>query len=122
MIITARIIIFLGTMLLFVPNISAQIQGGVRDAANKSVSFVTITATDSTGKIVATIKSDKRGFYSFKGLTPGKYKIEATASGFKNAVYKNVPVMPKPHVDIEITDISSDTRLEIILTPVKVPK
>jgi hypothetical protein len=113
-----RIILF-GAALLPFQNLIAQIEGGVRDSSEKNLPFVTITATDSTGKIVATVNSDKNGFYVFKGLQPGKYRIEAKAKGFQTAVYKNVEVVPKPKVEVEIKDISNDTRLDIKLAPVK---
>jgi hypothetical protein len=111
--------IFLCIALFSFHNLIAQIEGGVRDSTGKSLSLVTITVTDSTGKFFATVNSDSTGFYAIKGLLPGKYIIEAKAKGFQTAVYKNIEVFEKPKLEVEIRDISNATRLDIKLIPVK---
>ena len=85
-----RIMLIFGPMLLFAFGAFCQIQGGVDDRKAKGVPNTTVTATDLRGKVVATVASDDSGFYEFKGLKPGKYKIEAKAAGFRPAVYKIV--------------------------------
>jgi hypothetical protein len=111
-----------GGMLLVVQNSFAQIEGLVADKTKLGISNAVIIATDSTGKAIDTVKSDKRGGYAFKGLKPGKYNIEAKAPGFLLASYKNIVVTIAP----EGTDDSDDTyyavRVDITLAPVKASK
>lgn len=96
----------------------AQIEGDVVGQKGIGVSDATLTATDVNGKVVATVKSDKRGFYQFKGLKIGKYKIEVKAAGFRPAVVENVAVNTEEADDeIERDDVSGATRLNIKLTP-----
>jgi hypothetical protein len=64
-----------------------QVEGDVTDDKNKAITNAVITATDSTGKTVDIVKTDERGFYFFRKLKPGKYKIEAKAPGFVNAIH-----------------------------------
>lgn len=117
-----KIIILFATILLFVISAFAQIEGDVADQKDKGVPNAFIIATDSAGKVVDTVKSDERGFYEFKGLRLGKYIIKAKAAGFLPAVYKNVEVNASPVGANEGDDTYYAIRLDIALTPAKVPK
>lgn len=118
-----RITLSFGIILLFVINSFAQIQGGVFDQKKEGIPNAIIIATDSARNFIDTVRSDKRGFYAFKGLKPGKYKIEAKAPGFMTAVFENIQANQEdPDEGIDRDDISSATRLEIVLKPAKVPK
>ena len=119
-----RTIILFGITFLFDANGFTQIQGGVFDQKGQGLPNAIIIATDSTGNIIDSVRSDKRGFYAFMHLTKGKYKIEAKIAGFLPRVYNNIEVIKEEShaVTNERNDISSATRLEIILRPVKVPK
>ncbi|TAL50705.1 MAG: carboxypeptidase regulatory-like domain-containing protein [Chitinophagaceae bacterium] len=99
----------------------SQIEGDIEDSNSKGIADAVITATDTTGKLVATVRSDKRGFYFFNGLKIGKYKIEVKAPGFKDAVYENVKVRIEIRSEKEGNDISAATRLDIALKPLKSP-
>ena len=82
-----------------------------------------IVAIDTSGKVLDSIRSDKRGFYIFKGLHQGRYRIEATATGFRTSVYENILANKEYPVDeYARVDISNATRLEIVLKPVSPPK
>ena len=48
---------------------------GVRDPNESVLPGVTVTLTDSTGKVVGSVKTDANGFYSFPGLYPGTYTV-----------------------------------------------
>lgn len=111
-----------GIILLFAVSSFAQIQGGVFDQKGQGIPNVIIIATDSVRNVIDTVRSDKRGFYAFKGLKPGKYKIEAKAAGFLPRVYENVQANEEdPDEGIERDDVSSATRLEVVLKPAMVP-
>jgi hypothetical protein len=117
-------ITFSGGIILFLTFRSfAQIQGGVFDPAGKGIPNAMIIAIDSVRLATDTVHTDKRGFYSFKGLKAGKYKIEAKAPGFITALFENVEANEEEKDEgIDRDDISSATRLEIVLKPQKPPK
>jgi hypothetical protein len=99
----------------------SQIEGNVFDQKENGIANATVTAIDSTGKLIVTDSSDNRGFYSLKGLKPGKYKIETRAAGFLLSLKKNVDVpkeatAPNQGYDtyyairVDITLIKANTR------------
>ena len=111
-----------GMMLLFSISSFGQIEGDVVDQKEKGISNAIITAIDSTGKVIDTVKTDKRGFYFFKTLKTGKYNIEVKAFGFLPAIYKNIEVEKVSNLQDEYDDTYYAVRLNITLTPAKVPK
>ena len=118
-----RLILFLGAMLFLILRGSAQIQGGVFNQKGEGIPNAIIIATDSVRKSIDTAWSDKRGFYIFRVLKLGKYKIEAKAPCFNPSVYENVEVNEEESSEnTGKNDESFATRLEIILKPAKVPK
>lgn len=116
-----RFIIFLGLLPLFSSTAFGQLEGDVLDQNNKTVINAIVIATDSTGKVVDTAKTDERGFYFFKKLTPGRYKIEAKAPGFQPAKYTvQIETAPKDANDTDDTYYAET--LDIILTRPKTMK
>jgi hypothetical protein len=115
-----RITLLFGTICLLSLKALGQIQGDVIDQKDKGVPNAFIIATDTTRKIVDTVKSDSRGFYEFKNLKPGKYKIEVKANGFKPTVIENI-VVKEGDVGIFEVDLYRGQRLDITLTPAKIP-
>jgi hypothetical protein len=113
-------ILFLGLMWLVTLNSYAQIQGDVVDTREKGIHNAMIIAIDSLTRTADTVKSDNRGFYEFKGLKPGKYKIEVKAAGFKPAFVENIVVKEGDIGAYEI-DLYRGQRLDITLSPAKLP-
>jgi Carboxypeptidase regulatory-like domain len=100
-----------------------QIQGGVFDQKKSGISNALVIASDTSGKVIDSVRSDKRGFYMFNGLTSGKYRIEAKAMGFLPSVHDNIVANKEYPFDVNTrNDISNATRLEIILKPENVSK
>jgi hypothetical protein len=94
----------------------AQIQGGVFDQKKDGIPNAIIIAIDSSRNFTDSVTTDERGFYSFKGLKAGKYRIEAKARGFLTSVFRNIEAREEgPDDGIVRTDISNATRLEIVL-------
>jgi hypothetical protein len=110
-------IVLLSAFFLFSTVVSAQIEGNVRDVNNKPIPNAKLTATDASGKVTAAVETGARGYYAFKVLKRGKYKIEVKAEGFQTKIVENV------EVTVEGFDEESDTRpgpwLLIVLNPVK---
>lgn len=119
-----KILIAIMLMMMFTVKGLSQIQGGVYNEQKTGISNALIIAKDTAGNIIDSVRSDKRGFYTFKILKKGKYHIEATATGFTLKVYKNIEVINEEPAE-EATgrnDVLGATRLEIFLTQVNKPK
>jgi hypothetical protein len=68
------------------------IEGVVRDSTGAVLPGVSVEARTATGGVVATV-SDEAGKYRFPALTPGRYSVTATMSGFKRAAFENVELL-----------------------------
>ena len=117
-----KIIVF-GASLLLTVTAASQIQGDVAGINDKGVPNAMIIATDSIRNTVDTVKTDSRGFYDFKGLKPGKYKIEVKAAGFQVAVIESVEVKEGDTGLLEgEEDLYRGQRLDFKLISAKAPK
>src|SRR5262245_15477685 len=67
----------------------ATLRGRVSDEFGASIVGATVTLSDAAGR-ARTTAADGEGTYTFTGLTVGKYRISATATGF--AASENVDV------------------------------
>jgi hypothetical protein len=113
---------FLIVLVCFSVSASAQIQGDITDSSGKAVPDAFIIAT-ANGKLADTVKSGKLGFYEFKKLKPGIYRIEVKAAGFRPAVQENVEVKETDTGYKEgYDDVYYGQRLDFLLTPVKASK
>ena len=112
-------IALLSVFLLFSSVVSAQIEGNITDMKDKRVTEATVTAANANGKVIATVKTDQRGFYFFEKLARGKYKIQVIAAGYKTAIFENVEVTVEPGSYDEDEDVRPGPRLDIVLTPEK---
>jgi hypothetical protein len=61
---------------------SSTLSGVVTDASGAAISGVTVTVTDNSAQ-VHSAKTDPDGHYRIGNLAPGKYQVEAQASGFQ---------------------------------------
>jgi hypothetical protein len=110
-------------ILAFNTKVLAQVQGGVFDEKKQGIANAFLIAKDTTGNIIDTIRSDKRGFYSFKSLKKGKYNIEARATGFTPKIFEKIEVINEDTGETNgRNDISGATRLEVYLIPAKTRK
>jgi hypothetical protein len=102
---------------------SAQIQGDITDSSSgKAVPQALIIATNR-GKTADTVKSGALGFYEFKKLRPGLYRIEVKATGFRPIIQENIEVKETDTGYREgYDDIYSGQRLDFRLTSVKAIK
>ena len=85
-------------LVLFVPSrLAAQIATGgitgtVLDPSGAAVPGAKITLTNVATNVQAATVSTSTGTYSFNGLPPGTYTIQASAGGFKNYVVHGLTV------------------------------
>ena len=110
-----RILIFFIAIIFPFITTYAQLEGSITDKNKNKLPHTSVSATDSTGKLIATVSADKRGYYQLKGLQPGKYKIEARAEGFLPTILENIKVTPAPKDADENDDTRHAIRLDIIL-------
>jgi hypothetical protein len=104
-------------ILLPLHNAIAQIEGTVDDRKGKGLPGVTINAIDTLGKAISTVRSDARGYFSFCGLLPGKYKIQVMAGSFRTVVFRNIEVNEEDKCPPEDTeDYFIRNRLRVVLS------
>lgn len=110
-------------MLFFITSVSAQIEGNVVDTSGKTISAAIIIAIDSASNKSDTTISDKTGYFEFKKLKRGNYKVVTTVPGYQNVVYENVVVRNETSSEEnKAPDISDATWLEIVMKPVQPKK
>jgi hypothetical protein len=65
------------------PVLSGTMTGTVKDPSGAVIANATLVATNSSGVIVSSATSDGRGQFRMEDLAPGRYRIEAQATGFE---------------------------------------
>ena len=66
-------------------NISGDLTGNVIDPSGAVLSGATVTVTSQANNQVKTVTTDNQGGWRVPLLSPGKYKIAITASGFETS-------------------------------------
>ena len=105
-------------------NLRAQIDTGgitgtVLDPSGAAVPNTMITLTNVGTNVKTVTKSTATGNYSFSGLLPGTYTIEASASGFKHYLVHGVAVHLQQTVeeDIHLTTGSVEQSVTVTAAP-----
>ena len=73
-----------------------QISGVVKDPDQAVITGSTITLTNHQTKAKSATKTDAQGAYSFRGLPPGDYVVEAQAPGFTQLASPDLKVADQP--------------------------
>src|SRR4051812_20299326 len=89
---------------LHAQTVSGTIQGTVADASGAPIANAQITITNQDTGVARAAVSATEGNYNVPGLLPGKYMVEAKASGFGTSQIKNVPLQ-----------VGSDSRVDLRL-------
>ncbi|HKR15157.1 MAG TPA: carboxypeptidase regulatory-like domain-containing protein [Pyrinomonadaceae bacterium] len=96
-------------LMLFVSPVSAQrqtgeLRGRVLDQLGGLIVGATVTATEQATGSAKTTASTENGNFSFTGLPPGKYQVQAQMTGFGDYVNKevNIAVGPATILDIQL--------------------
>jgi hypothetical protein len=82
------------------------LRGAVTDELGASIVGASITLTDSSGAQKKTTTNGE-GVYTFSGLAPGKYVLQASAPGFANA--------PDREVNVTTQRVTADVTLKITI-------
>ncbi len=84
----------------------ATLLGQVTDASGAAVPNATVKATRTENRIVSEVKTTANGYYAIPFLDPGRYNIEASASGFK--------VLKRAGITLQVADkVDLPLRLEL---------
>ena len=84
-------------------NIHGKISGTVSDSSGASIGQATLTLTNLDTNTKTQLKTDASGSYSFVNIVPGRYRIQADASGFKKFVREPILVEVESGLKIDIT-------------------
>src|SRR5262249_11022796 len=99
LVIRIQTLIILATILLWPVAVFAQrpasLRGQVTDQLGAVIIGASITLTDQNGKQF-TAQSDDQGSYRFTNLTPGKYDVRVTQTGFASYEQTSVDLQPGP--------------------------
>src|SRR3954449_7109742 len=85
---------------------SSTLVGSVLDQSGGTVPGATITATETRTGVSRSTVTTSDGVYNLPYLTPGLYRVEASAQGFKKVVRENVEL-----------NVSSTVRVDVSLEP-----
>ena len=69
---------------------SSSIRGTVTDPQGQAVAGVNVTLTNTQTNATRKQTTSEKGNYSFDLLTPGNYRLEVEATGFKKAVVSDI--------------------------------
>jgi hypothetical protein len=95
-----KMIRYLFLAVLVAPSLFAQtatLSGQVADESGAVIPGATVTLSGSPGPVRTTI-ADERGSYSFTGVPPGRYSVEASAPQLTQAQPVKVTLKPGPQI------------------------
>ncbi|HXH06824.1 MAG TPA: carboxypeptidase regulatory-like domain-containing protein [Vicinamibacterales bacterium] len=100
------VLLALGLLLLARPaaaQFRAGIQGTVTDATGLAVPGVTVVITNEETGVARETVTSETGFYRVAGLPPGRYRVVASLSGFKDTVVEHVVVTAEEIRGLDLT-------------------
>ncbi|MEO7649374.1 MAG: carboxypeptidase-like regulatory domain-containing protein, partial [Bryobacteraceae bacterium] len=78
------------------------VTGTIGDSSNAAVPEVKLTLTSTLTNSAFSATADSSGIYSFRGLPPGLYRLDAEKQGFKKYVQENVSVLTATVTTLDI--------------------
>jgi len=77
----------------FAQTSNTSLNGVVKDQQDRVIANATVTLTNTATATVRTQKTGAEGHYSFDLLTPGDYKLEVQAAGFRKQTLQSIHVL-----------------------------
>src|ERR1700686_1026786 len=77
----------------FAQTSNTSLNGVVKDAQDRVIPNATVTLTNTGTSTVRTQKTGGEGRYSFDLLTPGDYRLDVQATGFRKQMFQNIHVL-----------------------------
>jgi len=92
------------------------ISGSVTDPSGAVIPNAMVKVSNVNTGVVHTFKTNEAGIYNATSLTPGVYKVEATAPGFKTAVVSAITleVNANPRVDIALQVGTTSETVDVV--------
>jgi hypothetical protein len=84
------LVLFAVTSLCYGQNNDASLSGTVTDATNAAIPNANLTLTNEATGISRTATTDASGGYNITAISPGRYDLSVSASGFKTIVNKGI--------------------------------
>src|ERR1700757_2028747 len=79
------------------------IVGKVADTSGALIPRATVVVTNKDTGVSATTSSNDAGEYQFSALSPGRYMVKVTATGFQTMVRDNITLHVQDRLSIEAT-------------------
>lgn len=81
---------------------TSTIRGTIADEQGKAVAGATVTLTNNEKSLTRTQTTNDSGTFTFTGIPPGVYNVEAESSGFKKAVLSDVRALVDAPADASL--------------------
>ena len=86
-------LLLLGGSFAFAQTSNTSLNGVVKDAQDRVIPNATVTLTNTATSTVRSQKTGGEGRYSFDLLTPGDYRLDVQATGFRKQMFQNIHVL-----------------------------
>ena len=95
---------------------NASLSGTVTDPSNAVISGAKLTLTNEATAFQNTFVTDAAGEYSFRNLTPGKYDLSVSATGFKSQDQKGIELQVNQagRVDVHLPVGQADQTVTVV--------
>jgi hypothetical protein len=94
---------------------NGSVVGTIRDSSGAPIPNATVKITSVDTGIVSQTTSNGTGEYDLPSIRVGRYNVEASASGFSDAVAKNITVSvgTRQHIDLSLKVGTAETTVEV---------
>ncbi len=86
----------------FAQSYQGSLRGSLRDSSGNVLPQATMTLMNEATNISRSVMTNDAGEYVFEKVDPGRYRIEATASGFKRVERAGVEVETQRHITLDL--------------------
>ncbi len=81
---------------------TSSVRGTILDPNNQVVSGATVTLTNTETNTARTQQTSESGIYVFELVTPGPYRVDVEATGFKKKIITNVQAMVAKPTEVNV--------------------
>jgi trimeric autotransporter adhesin len=91
-------------------------RGSLRDSSGSVMSNVTLTMTNEATNVARTTVTNTAGEFVFEKVDPGRYKVEATASGFKKLERLGLIIETQQHLTLDLVMELGNVAETVVIT------
>jgi hypothetical protein len=96
------LLVLIGSVSLMA-DVTGSIQGYVRDSSGAVISGVHVTVTEIATNLQRNTTTDTQGAYLFLALPPGRYRINASVTGFRQATLNDIDLKVNDELRYDLT-------------------